>query len=73
MTVIILPQSRQNGQTAAARLTEEMVKPCVLYSLSVSFYPFLFLCAHFTNYFCKATEYEIFLSVCERWKCACIN
>jgi len=69
MTVIILPQ---NGQTAAARLTEEMVKPCVLYSLSVSFYPFLFLCAHFTNYFCEATEYEIF-GVCERWKCACIN
>lgn len=46
MTVIILLQSRQNGRTAAARLAEETVKPCVLYSLSISFCPFLFLCSH---------------------------
>lgn len=41
MTVIILPQSRQNGQTAAARLAEE-----IRYSLSVLFCPFLFLCSY---------------------------
>lgn len=72
MTVIILPQSRQNGRTAAARLAEETVKPCVLYSLSVSFCPFLSLLTSFTNYF-KAIENEIYLHAFERRKGVCVH